>query len=77
MKKKIISLLFATVFAFGALTGCGEKTVEIDMTKAPDTVYGYSSGNNEFLTYAYHSPTNGTWYVGEEHFSAGQDFRTQ
>ena len=77
MKKKIISLLFASVFALSASAGCGEKTPEIDMTKAPDTVYGYSSGDSEFLTYAYHSPTDGYWFVGEETFYAGQDFRTQ
>ena len=77
MNKKIISLLTATILMLGSLVGCGEKTSEIDLTKAPDTLYGYSSGDSEFLTYAYHSPTNGEWYVGEEHFSAGQDFRTQ
>lgn len=77
MKKKMISLVFASIFALSAFAGCGEKTSKIDMTKAPDTVYGYSSGDAEFLTYAYHSPTDGYWFVGEENYYAGQDFRTQ
>ena len=65
MKKLLLLLPMLLV------TSCGEGS--IDLTKnAPD----YSSSTGQFITFAYASPTNGTYYIDGTPVSTGENYQT-
>ena len=75
--KSLISLALSALLLLG--TACGGTTSSSSssaddpkLLQAPD----YSQYTDRFETYAYSGPSNGTWTVDNETYSAGEDFRT-
>ena len=75
MRKSAKTLLFSSIIALCALTGCAKKEAAptLDLNHhAPD----YTRVNGEFKTFGYTPPTNGHYYENTIDYYSGQDFRT-
>jgi len=70
MKKLNFAFVLSSVFLL-SLTSCNQN-VDIN-NNAPD----YSSSNGEFITFAYASPTNGTYYIDGSPVYTGENYQTK
>ncbi len=60
-------LIFTLLF----ISSCSGKTPNLTKN-APD----YSNSTGEFMTFAYASPTNGTYYIDGSPVSTGENYQT-